>query len=203
MDVLNVLAQKREATGKKHNKIVRKSGRIPATIYGGGENINISVTHNEVKKLIYTPDFKLADIDVDGTSHKAIIKEMQFHPLTEAILHIDFLKIVEGSPIKVEVPILFKGVSPGVKTGGKLIQQMRRVKIKTLPKNLVDRLYVNISSLELGDAVRVRDLEIGEGIEVMTEGATPIALVEIPRALKSAAAAEAKAGGGEVATAEK
>ncbi len=192
MDILNVPTQKREATGKKHNKVVRKSGRIPATIYGGGENINISVTHNEVKKLIYTPEFKLANLDVDGTSHKAIIKEMQFHPVTEAIMHIDFLKVIDGTTIKVEVPVRFKGVSPGVKSGGKLIQQMRRVKIKTLPENLVDSLYVDISGLELGDAVRVRDLEIGEGIEVMTEGATPVALVEVPRALKSAAAAEAK-----------
>lgn len=195
MEVLNVPAQKRVATGKKSNKDVRNSGRIPAVLYGNNDNVNFSVVLADVKKLIYTPDFKVAELEIDGSKTKAIIKEMQFHPVTDQLMHIDFLRLIDGTPLKVEIPIRFKGTSPGVKSGGKLIQQMRRVKIKATPENLVNELYADISSLQLGDSVRVSDLEITGDLQIMTEGATPIGLVDVPRALKSAAAAEATAKG--------
>lgn len=195
MEVIKVPALKRADTGKQSNKIIRREGRIPGVLYGGNKNTNFSVVLSDVKKIIYTPDFKLAHLDIEGEECKAIIKEMQFHPVTDELMHIDFLRIVEDTPIKVSVPVRYKGVSPGVKAGGKLISQMRAVGIKTLPKNLVSELYVDISKLELGQSVRVRDLILGEGIELTTEGATPVAMIEIPRALKSAAAAEKKAAG--------
>lgn len=204
MQTLNVPALER-ASGKKSAAETRRAKRIPAIIYGGEQNHNISVVLKDVKKLIYTPDFILAEIEVGGQVYKTFVKDLQFHPVTDEIMHIDFLKLVDGTPVKVEVPVKFEGVSPGVKEGGKLIQQMRRIKIKTTPEKMVDFLTLDISSLELGHAIRVRDIEVPVGVEVMNEGSTPVANVEIPRALKSAATAEAKAAkaeDGEAAPAE-
>lgn len=194
MEIVNIEAQTRESFGKKHTKAIRKEGLVPAIIYGGDKNTAISVTPKSVKSLVYTPDFKLAEIDVNGDKHKCILKDITFHPLSDEIVHIDFLRVIDGTPIKVEIPVDFKGKSPGVKEGGKLIPQMRKVKVKTNPEHLVDKVYVDISELELGNSVRVRDIDFPDGMEVMTTTATPVAIVEVPRALKSAAAAEEKDG---------
>lgn len=194
MEIVKVEAQIRESFGKKHTKLLRKEGLVPAIIYGGKENTAISVTPRAVKSLVYTPDFKLAEITVDGASHTCILKDIVFHPLSDEITHIDFLRTIEGVSIKVEIPVGYKGTSPGVKEGGKLITQMRKVKVKTTPDKLVDQLFVDISELDLGNSVRVRDIEIPEGMEILTTGATPVAIVEVPRALKSAAAAADKDG---------
>ena len=201
MEIVKVEAQARESFGKKYSKRLRKEGLVPAIIYGGDNNTAISVSPKAVKSLVYTPDFKLAEIAVGGDTHKCILKDITFHPLTDEIVHIDFLRVIPGTPIKVEIPVDFKGKSPGVKEGGKLISQMRKVKVKSLPENLVDRVFVDISELELGNSVRVRDIDFPEGMEVMTTTATPVAIVEVPRALKSAAAAEAKAAEGAAAAA--
>lgn len=196
MEIVKIEAQARESFGKKHTKKIRKDGLVPAIIYGGANNTSISVTPKSVKSLVYTPDFKIAEIEVNGDTHKCILKDITFHPLSDEIVHIDFLRMIEGTPIKVEIPVDFKGKSPGVKEGGKLISQMRKVKVKTTPELLVDRVYVDISSLELGGSVRVRDIDFPEGMEVLTTTATPVAIVEVPRALKSAEAEAAKAAGG-------
>ncbi len=202
METITVKGEKRDGLGKVATRNARKQGLIPAVIYGGDSNVSFSTITKEVKPLIYTPEFKLADVNVDGESHKCIVKDIQFHPVTDAIMHIDFLKLVDGHPIKVEVPVEFEGVSPGVKSGGKLIQQIRRIKIKTVPAKLIDKLSVNISELELGGAVRVRDISAVDGIEILVNEATPVATVEVPRALKSAEAAEAVAAGAGEATEE-
>ncbi|MBK9734037.1 MAG: 50S ribosomal protein L25 [Saprospiraceae bacterium] len=179
--------------GKKGSKIDRKNGGVPAVMYGGKEVIHFTVTPAGVKNLIYTPDFKIAELTIDGKPYRAILKAAQFHPVSDALLHVDFLRLIEKTPIKVEVPLRFKGVSPGVKVGGKLIQQVRKIKIKTTPEYLVDELKADISSLELGQALRMKEVIVPKGIEILNNMATPVALIEIPRALKAAAAAEAKA----------
>jgi len=153
-------------------------------IYGDAENVHFSTTHKDVKGLIYTPDFKIAEIEVDGTTHKCILKDAQFHPVKESILHLDFLKLEDGKPVILEVPVRFKGSSPGVKLGGALQQSLRRVKIRTTPENMVDELIGDISSLGLGEAIRVRDLELPEGVVVTNAPAIPVAAVEVPRALR-------------------
>ncbi len=122
------------------------------------------------------------------------MKDLQFHPVTDEIMHIDFIELVSGKKVKAEVPIRITGSSPGVKVGGKLLQNMRKVKIYATPEELVDSMTVNVSKLELGHAVRVRDLQASAGVEILSVGATPIATVEIPRALRSAMQEAAKAG---------
>jgi large subunit ribosomal protein L25 len=193
MTTIEIKGTTRSDFGKKGSKNDRSNGLVPAVMYGGNETIHFTVTPASVKHLVYTPDFKIADIDVDGKNYRGILKSVQFHPVTEQLLHIDFLRLVEKTPIKVEVPLRFKGSSPGVKLGGKLIQQIRKIKIKTTPEFLVDELKADISKLDLGQALRVREVTVPQGVEIMNNGATPVALIEIPRALKAAAAAEAKA----------
>jgi large subunit ribosomal protein L25 len=155
--------------------------------------VHFTTTGKEVKNLIYTGDFKLAELEIGGAKVKAIVKEVQFHPVTDQILHIDFLRLIEGTPIKVELPVRFRGTSPGVRIGGKLIQNLRKVKVKTLPKDLVDQVLIDISSLELGQSIRVRDIDANEGVEIMNAPGIPVATIEIPRAMRSAATAAAKA----------
>lgn len=198
MDVISFSGVKRTDVGSYKAKSQRKEGRIPAVIYGSGSDAkSLTVTHADVKKLIYTPEFKLAEIELDGDKHKCLIRDVQFHPVTEAIQHIDFLKLTDGSPVKVEIPIRTKGVSPGVKEGGALVQVMRKVKVKANPEDLVDEVFVDISELKLGFSVRVRDLEVTDKMEVLSVAATPVALVEIPRALRSAQTAEEEAAAAE------
>jgi len=194
MQTIKVAGNARPALGKKATKAVRNEGGIPCVIYGDAENIHFTTTHKDVKNLIYTPDFKVAQIDVDGASHRCILKAAQFHPVKESILHLDFLKLEDGKPVVLEVPVRFKGTSPGVKLGGALLQSLRRVKIRTTPENMVDELYGDISSLELGDAIRVRDLELPEGVEVTNAPAIPVARVEVPRALRGKDAEDGEEG---------
>ncbi len=195
MQAVAVNGTPRENLGKKWAKTARKEGAIPCVLYGGKEVKHFTTTNNEVKSLVYTGEFKLAELNVDGVVSKSIVKSIQFHPVTDQIIHMDFLEIVPGQTIKVEVPVRFEGSSPGVKSGGKLIQSLRRVKIKTTPDNLVDQLVLDISELELGSAIRVRDIQAVEGVEIMNAPSIPVASVEIPRALRSAEAAEAVEGG--------
>lgn len=195
MEYVSVAASKREGTGKKAMKALRKEGSIPAVLYGSGTNTNLSVKPLAVRDLVYTPDFKVAELDIDGTKHKCFVKDIQWDPITDNIRHIDFLELIEGQPVKVKVPVKYVGVSPGVKVGGTLMTQMRTIKIKCTPENLVTSLNLDISGLELGSAIRVRDLEVPENVEVMSVAAAPVANVEVPRALKSAATEAAKEGG--------
>ncbi len=191
MEIVAIKGQIRSDVGKKSSKAVRKEGLIPCVLYGVKDTIHFAIDPKSVKDLIYTPDFKLAEIELDGTAYKTILKDTQFHPVSDAIVHLDFLALTDGHKVKVEVPVRFKGVSPGIKLGGKLQQNLRRVKIKTTPEHLVSDLTLDISELALGDAIRVRDIATIEGIEIMSPGGTPVASVEIPRALKSADAAAA------------
>ena len=181
----------RENTGKKYNNQLRKQGMVPAVLYGNDLNVSFALNPKDIKSLVYTPDFKVAELNLDGKTHRCFIKDMQFHPVSDEIVHVDFLALNDGIPVNVKVPLRTRGASPGVKLGGKLIQQIRKIEIRTLPENLVDEVTVDISSLELGAAVRVRDIDPIEGVEVLNIAATPVANVEIPRALKSAAAKEA------------
>lgn len=190
MDTLTINAEKRTATGKKANKSLRKGRIVPAVIYGGEENILFSAHENEFKNLIYTPDFKMAEINVDGKQIKCILKDLQFHPVTDSLVHLDFIELVPGQKVIVEIPIKLEGTSEGEKLGGKVGQLLRKLKVKTTPDRLTESLKVDITNLDLGMAARVKDVQIPEGMEVMNNANIPVVSVEVPRALKSATAAE-------------
>ena len=190
METITINAIPRSRETKNSASQARAMGQIPCVLYGGDTNLIFSTTPNDVKSIIYTPAFKLAEIHLDGAVYKCIVKDVQFHPVTDEIIHLDFLQLEEGKPVKVNIPVKFKGESPGLKSGGKLIKSIREVSIKTVPEHLVDELYVDITGVELGQTVRIRDLELKEDIEVLNDPGSPIATIEVPRALKSATAAE-------------
>lgn len=187
MLTVSVNGSKREAVGKKASKVARREGLVPCVLYSRGkESLHFTVKPHDVRPLIYTGDFKLAEISIDGNKHKCILKTADFHPVKDTVRHIDFLELQKDHPIKVEVPIRFEGVSPGVRSGGKFMQSVRKVKIKTTPENLVDEVVADISELKLGEAIRIRDISAVEGVEFMNPSALPIAAVIVPRALKGA-----------------
>lgn len=193
MDIVAVSGKLRTNVGKRASAQIRREGGIPCVMYDAKSVVHFTAEFNEIKKVIYTPKFKLAEITIDGKTYKCIVKEFQMHPVTDAITHIDFLHLLEGQPVKIEVPVKFVGTSPGVKAGGKLQQMLRRVKLKTTVEHLVDEVNLDISNLQLGQSIRIRDIEPNEGVQIMNSGATPVAIIEIPRALRSAQAAAAAA----------
>ena len=194
METVAVNGTIRTEVGKKATKAARKQGQVPCVIYGGDQVIHFTSAPSAFKHLIFTPEFKLAEITLDGTAYKCILKDAQYHPVTDEIVHLDFLQLIDGQNIIVNIPVTFKGVSPGVKAGGKLVSKLRTIKVKTTPDQIVNQLFVDISEVALGGSVRVRDVEVTDKMLVMNPGATPVASVEVPRALKSAeAGAEAEA----------
>jgi large subunit ribosomal protein L25 len=203
MLTLAISGTRRDEVGKKAAKAVKRAGLVPCVLYSRGkENVHFTVHPHDLRDLIYTKDFKLANLTVDGKSHRCIIKSVTFHPVKDTPEHIDFLELQDGHPIKVEVPLRFEGVSPGVRNGGKFAQSVRRIKIKATPELLVDEVVANISKLKLGESIRVRDIKVVEGVEIMNPGALPVAMVQIPRSLKGAGAIEEEEEGGEGAAEE-
>jgi large subunit ribosomal protein L25 len=131
-------------------------------------------------------------LNLDGNQVRCIIKDVQFHPVTDNVVHIDFLQLMEGRKMKVEIPLKFSGIAEGIKAGGKLIPKMRRVQVKVAPEHLVDELVLDVTELKLGDSMRIKDIEVGEGVEILNSPGIPVVTVEIPRALKSTEAEAAK-----------
>ena len=195
MVTVKVNGTQRTEFGTKAAKDARKSGLVPCVLYGPHkENIHFTVKPHDVRGLVYTGDFKLAELDIDGNIHRSIVKAVDFHPVKDTIDHIDFLLLEDGQTVKVEVPLRFTGTSPGVRNGGKFAQSVRKVKIKTKVENLVDELFADISELKLGESLRIRDINAVEGIEIMNPGALPVASVVVPRSLKSAGLPEEEGG---------
>ncbi|MCB0611343.1 MAG: 50S ribosomal protein L25 [Lewinellaceae bacterium] len=192
-ELIAIKGEPRADLGKKGAKTVRTEGKIPCVLYGQDVVVHFSVNPPDIKNLVYTSDFNLAEIEVDGKKYKCYLKDKQFHPLTDALLHLDFLTLSEGQKIKVEVPVRFSGQAKGVKIGGKLQQSLRTVKIKTTPEHLIDEVIVDVTHLELGQSIRVRDIKAIDGVEILNSPGIPLATIEIPRALRSAAAAAEKA----------
>lgn len=193
METVVINGQSRTQTGKSASNRYRKEGMVPCVLYSREENIAFTANPGELRSLLYTPKFKLAEIKLDGKSHTCILKEVQTHPVTDAVTHLDFLKLVKGSNVKVQVPLTLTGSAVGVKSGGKLVQRMRTVLVKAASENIVSELFLDVSKLDLGQTMRIRDIEPVKGVEILNPGSTPVAGVEIPRALKSGMAEEAKA----------
>jgi large subunit ribosomal protein L25 len=190
MEYIAINAEKREANGKKAAKQARKEGKIPAVLYGKKDTHTFNTDKKAVKDIVYTPDFKVANIELEGETHKAILKDIQFHPVTEEILHIDFLKLYDGVKVKVDIPLHLEGTSLGQKNGGVLMSLLRNIHVKTVPEYLVNELSVDISELDLGKTLRVRDIAHDEHLEILNPPGTPIATVKVPRVLLTEEAAE-------------
>lgn len=181
----------RENVGKRDAKELRYQSQVPAVLYGGETQTHFSVSAADLKAVVYTPVVHFIDLDIAGTKTQAIIKDIQFHPLTEQLLHVDFLQLDENKPIAIEIPVKLTGTSPGVKVGGKLVQKLRKLRVKGLPKDHLDFIEVSIEELEVGKSVRVRDIKL-ENLQITNAQEDTIVSVTTSRALRQAEQEAAK-----------
>lgn len=158
MKSLEIKGSERKELGKNHTKKLRAKGNIPCVIYGGEKNLHFYVFENDLKNLVYTPNVYLVDLNIDGKTYKAIMKDIQFHPVTDHILHIDFIEVFEDRPAIIKIPIEITGSSIGIKNGGKLRLRRRNLKVKGLTKHMPDTLNIDITQVDIGDVVKVEDL---------------------------------------------
>ncbi len=185
MKTIAISGSLRENVGKRDAKELRYEGRIPAVLYGGKEQIHFSILATDLNEAIYTPEANFLEIAIGDSKAKAIIKELQFHPLTDVLLHVDFLQLFEDKEILMEIPVKLLGTSPGVKMGGKLVQKLRKLRVKALPKDMPQVVEVSIEKLEVGNLFRVRDLG-AENFAVLNTPEDTIVSVGMSRALKQA-----------------
>lgn len=185
MKSIAISGSPRENVGKRDAKELRYQGLVPAVLYGGKNQIHFSVSASDLKGLVYTPDVQFVDLDVAGVKAKAIIQDVNFHPLTDLPMHVDFLELDDKKPVVMEVPVKLTGTSPGVKTGGKLVQKLRKLRVKALPKDMPQDVEVSIGALEVGKSVSVDELKF-DNFKIMNNGDDTIVSVTMSRALKQA-----------------
>ncbi|MCK3682892.1 50S ribosomal protein L25/general stress protein Ctc [Maribellus sp. YY47] len=178
----------RTSLGKKDAKKLRAEEKAPAVLYGGETPIHFSVDFAEMRQLIYTPNVFLIDLEIDGKSYKAIMQDIQWHPVEEVILHVDFLQIAEDKPIKVAVPVKISGHAKGIRVGGKLNTNLRRLKVKALSTDLPDTIDIDVTKLGLGQSIKVADLK-SDKVEFLDPKSNVIVSVAMTRAARSAAGA--------------
>jgi len=159
MKHFEVEAKLRTDVGKKATKKIRSEENIPCVIYGGKDNVHFYTSQSAVRKLIYTPEVMFADVNIDGKKYVSVVKDIQFHPVSDQILHIDFYEVNPDSPIKIKIPLKITGSSPGVKAGGKLKQNLRKITVKGLMNDIPDFYEVSVSSLKIGQSIRIKDLK--------------------------------------------
>jgi large subunit ribosomal protein L25 len=188
MKTLVVKGQKRETLGKKEAKSLRSQELVPAVLYGAGDPVHFAVPFSEMRQIVYSPGVFLIDVDIDGTIYHAMMQDIQWHAVEEQILHIDFLKIEDGKKIKIDVPVKVKGLAKGIKAGGKLKTNLRRLKVKALAKDLPDNIEIDVTKLAIGQSIKVGDLSLKD-IEILDKKSNVVVAVTITRAARSAAGA--------------
>src|SRR5215831_7603642 len=188
MKTITIEGQLRTELGKGATRQLRSQDKVPGVIYGGAKEINFSAPSMAFKPLVFTPDFQFAEIKLDGSTHKCIMKDLQFDKVTDQLIHVDLLELVEDKKVIASIPLKFTGSPIGVKDGGKLHIKMKALKVKTYPKYLKEHIDVNIDNLELNGNVRVEDVQV-EHYEVMNSPRIPVASVTLTRELKQEEAA--------------
>lgn len=190
MKVFELKGEFRNDLGKKSTKALRADGKVPCVLYGGEKNIHFAVVEKDLQKLIYTPVVYIVKIMIDGNEYEAIMREIQFHPVSDHILHIDFYQINESKPVVVEIPVKLEGFAEGVQAGGKLALVVRKLRVKALPANLPGEIVLDVTRLGLGKSIKVKDLSF-DNFEIVNAKEVVIAQIKLTRAAR-AAAQEAK-----------
>lgn len=188
MKTITIEGQLRTETGKTATRRLRSQDLVPGVIYGGAQEVNFAVKSLALKPFIYTPDFQLVEMNVDGKSYTCILKDLQFNKVSDKLTHLDLLELVEGKKVSATIPLKFTGTAVGVKAGGKLEIRLKAVKIKTYPKYLRENIEVDLTNLELNANIRVQDIP-SENLEIMNSPRIPIASVTMTRQLKQEEAA--------------
>lgn len=198
MKTTEIIGYKRANLGKQEAKRFRRAANAPCVLYGGQEQVHFYTPMALLKELVYTPDAHFVDLTIEGTAYQCILQDIQFHPVSEMILHVDFLQIFADKQVKMKIPTMLMGKAPGVTQGGSLTKKLRKLPILSYPKDMPAHIQVDVATLALGQMVRVRDIKV-ENYTILASPTLPVASVEIPRALRSAAG---KAEGVEEATGE-
>ena len=193
MKEINVTGQKRTDLGKKASKTLRKEGLVPCNIYGLAEQdgkpvaMAFAVSMAELRKIIYTPHIYVININIEGESHTAILKEIQFHPVTDAVLHVDFLEVNDQKPITVGIPVKLTGLAQGVRDGGRMNLSIRKIEVKAPYQQIPEHLDIDVTALQIGKSIKVGQLNF-EGLEIVTGKEVIVCSIKMTRAALSAAA---------------
>ncbi len=192
MKSVKIEGTRRSELGKKATRHIRSEQQVPAVIYGGNETIHFSAPVMAFRTLVYTPEFQIAEIVLDGTTYRTIMKDIQFDVVTDELNHIDFLELVDDRKVIANLPLNYTGQPQGVKDGGRLELKIKSLKVRTYPKYLRENIEVKIDGLQLHGNIRVQDV-IAENMEILNSPRIPIASVVTTRALRQAAETEAAA----------
>jgi large subunit ribosomal protein L25 len=199
MKTVSISGSPRVNVGKKDAKALRASGNVPCTMYGGAEQINFFAPYNDFRHIVYTPDVNKILVKVDGKEFETLLQEIQFHPVSDKIMHIDFLQLFADKLVIIDIPVILTGTSAGVKQGGKLVLVTRKLKIKALPAHLPDFISLDITDLNIGGSMRVGEIQIDNVQFLDTPNRVIVAVqmtravVEDPKAAAAPAAAKAPA----------
>lgn len=156
----------RENVGKKDAKKNRREGKVPCVLYGGKEQVHFTVSDKEFSKIIFTPEVYIINLNINGNEYQAILQDVQYHPVTDVVLHADFLQVIKGKPVIIGVPVTLTGNAPGVIKGGKLRKKLRKLVVKGQVEDLPEEIQISVSKLDLNDSVKVRDLSFAN-LELM------------------------------------
>lgn len=187
MQSLTIQGKERTEISKSAVKALRNDGLVPCVLYGEGEPIHFSAKELDFNKLLFTPNTYFVDLDIDGKNYRAVMKEKQFHPVTDKLLHVDFIELNDNKVISLSIPVKLNGTAEGVKQGGRLINKLRKVNIKALPKNIPDYVDINIDRLNIGDSIRVKDVSI-DGVTLTDQPSNVIVGVRTMRKVEVVAA---------------
>ncbi|RKF05189.1 LSU ribosomal protein L25P [Tenacibaculum lutimaris] len=192
MKSITIKGSQRESVGKKATKALRNAGKVPCVLYGGDKPVHFSADEKAFKSLIYTPEVFTATIELDGATYSAVLQDIQFHPVSDEILHIDFYQLFDDKAVTMEIPVRLVGKSKGVMVGGALRHNLRKLKVKALPANLPDFIEADITELEIGNKLYVTTLQ-NDNFTILHPDNTVVAQVRMSRnAAKAAAEAEKK-----------
>ena len=188
MKSITIQGTKRESVGKKSTKALRDAELVPCVVYGGAETLNFSAEEKSFKGLVYTPEAHTVSIEVDGKTIPAVLQDIQFHPLTDKILHADFYQLSDDKPVVMEVPVRLTGRAKGVVSGGAMRQSFRKLKVKALPGNLPDEIVVDVTPLKIGNKLYVGDVKTNNFTFMHPDNAVVVAVKMSRTAMKGAAA---------------
>ena len=180
MKSVSISAEKRVDLGKKEAKALRAAGKVPCVVYGGENILHFAATEVAFNNLVYTPNVYTVAIDIEGTTVNALIKEIQFHPVTDRIIHIDFIELTPGKEVNTEIPVVINGNAIGVRNGGKLRKTLRKLSVRSTPENLPDAITLDITDMKIGDKVYVRDID-ADKFDILTSGNAVVVAVKTAR----------------------
>jgi large subunit ribosomal protein L25 len=189
MKSIFVSGSPRENVGKKDAKALRINGLVPCVLYGGAEQIHFSADEKAFKPLIFTPDAHTVELEISGKKYNAILQDVQYHSISDRLMHVDFLHIDETKPVVIAIPVAVHGIAPGVREGGKLLVKLRKMKVRALLNSLPDKINIDISSLEIGQSVKVEHLQ-AQNSDLVFLDAPNVAVVSVSATRASRQAAE-------------